>query len=158
MDYLTIKTLHHAAVALSATGFIARGAGMLMGATWVRQKPARVLPHIVDTALLATGITLAVMLRLDPMQTSWLGAKLLGLLGYIGLGMVALRPGRPQAERAVAQARRRTRGLRARQAAEGTALSWQEKITGRGRRGRHPDWRPRRGRPRGPGRAGGRRS
>lgn len=100
MDYLTIKTLHHAAVALSATGFIARGAGMLMGATWVRQKPARVLPHIVDTALLATGITLAVMLRLDPMQTPWLGAKLLGLLGYIGLGMVALRPGRPQAVRA----------------------------------------------------------
>lgn len=100
MDYLTIKTLHHAAVALSATGFIARGAGMLMGATWVRQKPARVLPHIVDTALLATGITLAVMLLLDPMQTPWLGAKLLGLLGYIGLGMVALRPGRPQAVRA----------------------------------------------------------
>lgn len=100
MDYLTIKTLHHAAVALSATGFIARGAGMLMGATWVRQKPARVLPHIVDTALLATGITLAVMLRLDPMQTPWLGTKLLGLLGYIGLGMVALRPGRPQAVRA----------------------------------------------------------
>lgn len=100
MDYLTIKTLHHAAVALSATGFIARGAGMLMGAAWVRQKPARILPHIVDTALLATGITLAVMLRLDPLQTPWLGAKLLGLLGYIGLGMVALRPGRPQAVRA----------------------------------------------------------
>lgn len=102
MDYLTIKTLHHAAVALSAAGFLARGTGMLMGAAWVRQKPARTLPHIVDTVLLATGVTLAVMLRIDPLQAPWLGAKLLGLLAYIGLGMVALRPGRPRAVRASA--------------------------------------------------------
>ncbi len=40
--------------------------------------------------------------RVNPLATSWLLAKIIALVAYIGLGMVALRPGRPAAVRAAA--------------------------------------------------------
>jgi uncharacterized membrane protein SirB2 len=102
MDYFTIKAAHQAAVALSVTGFFARGLGSLLGARWVSGRMAKTLPHIVDTLLLASALTLAWMLRLSPTQAPWLLAKIIGLLLYIALGMVALKPGRPAPVRAAA--------------------------------------------------------
>src|SRR6188474_146051 len=102
MDYFTIKAVHQAAVALSITGFFARGLGSILGARWVGGRPAKTLPHIVDTVLLASALLLAWTLRLSPMQAPWLMAKIIGLLLYIGLGMVALKPGRAAPVRAAA--------------------------------------------------------
>jgi uncharacterized membrane protein SirB2 len=102
MDYATLKLIHQGAVALSISGFFARGAASLMDATWVRGRAARTLPHLVDTVLLASAIGLAWMLRLNPLDTPWLATKIIGLLAYIGLGMVALKPGRPRAVRSLA--------------------------------------------------------
>lgn len=104
MDYALIKLVHQTAVALSISGFVARGLGALYGAAWVRSRPARTLPHLLDTVLLASAIALAWALRLNPFTTPWLAAKIVGLLAYIGLGLVALKPGRPLALRAVAWA------------------------------------------------------
>ncbi|MDE2094837.1 MAG: SirB2 family protein [Burkholderiales bacterium] len=102
MDYLVLKTIHMSAVALSVTGFFGRGIGALAGARWVRSRLARTLPHVVDSVLLLSAIALAWRLRLDPLATPWLMAKIIGLLAYIVLGMVALRPGRPWPVRATA--------------------------------------------------------
>lgn len=102
MDYAALKLIHQGAVAISITGFFARGAGALAGAGWARNRAARTLPHVVDTVLLATAIALAWMLQMNPLVTPWLAAKIVGLLAYIGLGMVALKPGRPVAVRAAA--------------------------------------------------------
>jgi uncharacterized membrane protein SirB2 len=102
MDYALIKTVHQGAVALSVAGFFARGAAALAGAAWVRGRLARTLPHIVDSVLLASALMLAWMLRLTPGNAPWLTAKIVGLLAYIGLGVVALRPGRPMPVRAAA--------------------------------------------------------
>ena len=102
MDYALIKTVHQGAVALSVAGFFARGAAALAGAGWVRSRLARTLPHIVDSVLLASALALAWMLRLTPGNAPWLAAKIVGLLAYIGLGVVALRPGRPMPVRAAA--------------------------------------------------------
>lgn len=102
MDHATLKLIHQAAVALSIAGFFARGAAALSGAAWVRGRTARTLPHLVDTVLLASAIGLAWLLRLNPLSTPWLAAKIVGLLAYIALGMVALKPGRPLALRALA--------------------------------------------------------
>lgn len=104
MDYALIKLVHQTAVALSISGFVARGLGALSGAAWVRSRPARTLPHLLDTVLLASAIALAWALRLNPFTTPWLAAKIVGLLAYIGLGLVALKPGRPLALRAAAWA------------------------------------------------------
>ena len=102
MDYATLKLIHQGAVAVSIAGFMARGAGALAGARWARGRLSRTLPHVVDTVLLATAIALAWMLRMNPLVTPWLAAKIVGLLAYIGLGMVALKPGRPVGVRAAA--------------------------------------------------------
>lgn len=95
MDYATVKLLHQSAVALSITGFVLRGAGALLGARWVAGRAAKTLPHLVDTALLASALTLVWWLRLNPLTTPWLAAKIVALVVYVGLGMVALKPTRP---------------------------------------------------------------
>jgi uncharacterized membrane protein SirB2 len=102
MDYVTIKTIHQTAVALSFTGFFARGLASLRGAAWVSSRPAKTLPHVVDTVLLLSALTLAWTLHLSPLAAPWLMAKIIGLLLYIGLGIVALRPGRCAGVRAAA--------------------------------------------------------
>jgi uncharacterized membrane protein SirB2 len=104
MDYFTLKTIHQSAVALSLAGFVVRGAASLRGAAWVRGRIAKTLPHIVDTALLVSALLLAWQLRLTPGNAPWLTAKIVGLLLYIGLGVLALRPGPPLAVRASAWA------------------------------------------------------
>ena len=100
MDYGLVKIVHQSAVALSLAGFFARGIGSLAGAGWVHGAVARRLPHVVDTVLLVSALLLAWMLRLTPGNAPWLVAKIVGLLLYIALGMVALRPGRPVGLRA----------------------------------------------------------
>ena len=102
MDYGLVKIVHQGAVALSVAGFFARGAASLAGARWVRGRLARTLPHVVDSVLLASALTLAWMLRLTPGSARWLMAKIVGLLAYIALGVIALRPGRPARVRATA--------------------------------------------------------
>jgi len=102
MDYAAWKLLHQAAVALSITGFVARGFGSFVQAAWVRRRFARTAPHAVDTLLLLSALVMAWMLRLTPGNAPWLAAKIAGLLLYIGLGMLALRPGRPLAQRMAA--------------------------------------------------------
>lgn len=92
MDYATVKTIHQLAVAVSLGGFFARGAGALLGARWATSRAAKTLPHLVDTLLLLSALALAWMLKLTPANAPWLLAKIIGLLLYIALGVVALRP------------------------------------------------------------------
>ena len=102
MDYASVKAVHQTAVALSVGGFFARGLASFRGALWVRGRLARTLPHVVDSVLLVSALALAWTLRLNPLETPWLMAKIIGLLLYIALGMLALRPGRPAALRGAA--------------------------------------------------------
>ncbi len=92
MDYAVVKTIHQAAVVLSIAGFVARGLGALAGAAWVRGRIAKTLPHAVDSVLLLSAVALAAMLGLRPLSSPWLMAKIGGLVLYIGLGVLALRP------------------------------------------------------------------
>jgi uncharacterized membrane protein SirB2 len=102
MDYGTVKLIHQSAVALSFAGFFARGLGVFAGAAWVRARVAKTLPHIVDSVLLLSALWLAWTLRLTPAEAPWLLAKIIGLVVYIGLGTLALKPGRSLRLRAVA--------------------------------------------------------
>ena len=94
IDYATLKLVHQTAVVLSLTGFFVRGAAGFAGADWVATRAAKTLPHVVDTVLLLSALTLAWMLRLTPGNAPWLLAKVVGLVVYVGLGVIALRPGR----------------------------------------------------------------
>ena len=96
--YLLLKHLHISLAAISISLFIWRGIFM-----WRNQplpsKLQRILPHIVDTLLLAAGVSLAVLARLNPQASPWLLVKLLAVLAYIILGIFALKRGRTLAQR-----------------------------------------------------------
>ena len=94
MDYTSVKYVHVICVALSYAGFVARGLLMIRAAPLLEARLVRVAPHVVDTVLLASAIALAVMSRQYPFVESWLTAKVLALILYIGIGTVALRRGR----------------------------------------------------------------
>ncbi|MBL0284198.1 MAG: SirB2 family protein [Zoogloea sp.] len=100
--YLALKHFHITCVVLSGAGFALRGWWAITGSGLLRAKLTRRLPHIIDTCLLGSAITLAWMSGQYPFVQGWLTAKVLGLLAYIGLGMLALKPGRPPGARLVA--------------------------------------------------------
>lgn len=100
MSYLAIKHLHVTCVVLSGLGFVLRGGLMLRQSPWLGHRLARVLPHIVDTLLLGSALTLAWLSGQYPFVQGWLTAKVLGLLAYIAFGTVALKRGRTRGVRA----------------------------------------------------------
>ncbi len=100
--YLTVKLLHVGAAVLTISGFTLRGAWMLMSSPLLDRKLVRILPHVVDALFLVTGILLVWQLRLAVLDQPWLIAKLLALVAYVVLGMIALRRGRTMRVRATA--------------------------------------------------------
>lgn len=102
VDYATVKLIHQSAVVLSVSGFALRALASLMGARWVKGRLAKTLPHVIDTVLLASAVALATWLHLNPLTTPWLAAKIVALMVYIGLGMLALKPSRPASHRCLA--------------------------------------------------------
>jgi len=89
-----IKVIHVSSVVLSFAGFFIRGIWMLQDSALLKLRWVKITPHIIDTFLLASAVILAVQWRLSPLEHSWLMAKIIALLVYIGAGMVALRFGR----------------------------------------------------------------
>lgn len=102
MNYLLLKTVHQSAVVLSITGFFVRGAASLAGAAWVQARWAKKGAELIDTVLLLSAIALAWLASLNPLHTPWLLAKILALLLYIALGVVALRASLPRPLRVAA--------------------------------------------------------
>lgn len=93
MDYEQLKAAHVACAIFSYALFFTRGVWMMRGSPMLARRWVRVVPHVIDTLLLASAIALLVLLGLNPVTTPWLAAKIVGLVAYIGLGMVALRRG-----------------------------------------------------------------
>ena len=102
MSYLLLKHLHMSLAAVSGSLFLLRGLWMLAASPMLQRGWVRSLPHLVDSLLLATAITLAWWSRQAPWTSPWLGAKVLALIAYILLGSVALRYGKTRAVRATA--------------------------------------------------------
>lgn len=101
MDYSLIKALHISAALSSFAFFLLRATWSLRASPMMQRRWVRVLPHVLDTGLLALGVSLMIMLSAWPQQTPWLAAKLSALLLYIVLGSVAIKRGRSPAQKAV---------------------------------------------------------
>ena len=97
-----LKLVHVGCALLSISGFALRGYWMLTANPLLQQRLARVLPHCIDTLLLASAVGMLFIWQVSPLAHGWLAAKLVALLVYIGLGMVALRFGRTRQARLVA--------------------------------------------------------
>jgi uncharacterized membrane protein SirB2 len=102
LDYYTLKHFHMGCAAVSGSLFLVRGVWMLRASPQLQQRWVRIAPHLVDTLLLASAITLAAWSGQYPFVHGWLTAKVIALLGYILLGAIALKHGRTKTVRACA--------------------------------------------------------
>jgi uncharacterized membrane protein SirB2 len=99
MSYAALKMIHVTSVAISYLLFSLRSVWMMQGSAALQQRWVKITPHIVDTVLLTSAIALAIMIHQNPIHNSWLSAKVVGLLLYIGFGMIALRFGQTRKAR-----------------------------------------------------------
>lgn len=102
IDYRLLKHVHVATVVITFVLFVTRGIWMWVDSPRLHAKWVKILPHVNDTVLLASGIGLAVLLGQYPFANGWLTAKLLALLAYIVLGTIALKRGKTQSVRITA--------------------------------------------------------
>jgi uncharacterized membrane protein SirB2 len=89
MSYALAKQVHLATIALSGALFFVRGVWMIADSPHLAARWVRVVPHVNDTVLLLAAIYLATFHGLQP----WVVAKIVALVAYILIGMVALRRG-----------------------------------------------------------------
>lgn len=94
MSIIIVKYLHVSCVLLSYILFYLRGVWMLRNSSLLQLRWVKVVPHIVDTALLLSAVTLAIQLSISPLSNPWLMAKIIALLLYIFLGTIAIKRGR----------------------------------------------------------------
>lgn len=100
--YTFIKVVHMSCAMLSVLGFLFRGTLKIQGSAVVEKKLVKILPHVIDTVLLVSAITLVIMSGQYPWVAPWVGAKIVGLVVYIGLGVVVMRTAKTQKVRIIA--------------------------------------------------------
>ncbi len=100
--YATMKTLHAALALLTIAGFLLRGLWMFSGSALLKHRVTRVLPHIIDTMFLLTGIYLLFQLGGVTLVQPWMLCKLAGLVAYIGIAAYALKGSGTPAIKAIA--------------------------------------------------------
>ena len=94
MSFAAIKIIHIISMILSYILFSLRGIWMIQGSPLLKLRWVKVLPHVIDTILLASAIALVAMIQQYPGFNIWISAKIGALLLYILLGMVAFRFGK----------------------------------------------------------------
>ncbi|MFA7555994.1 MAG: SirB2 family protein [Spongiibacteraceae bacterium] len=102
LTYPTIKLIHISTAVISIGLFTYRGSQKLRNHHYQANKWLRTLPHINDSILLACAIYLATLSHQYPISHPWLSAKIIGLLLYIGFGMMVMRFARNQLQRSAA--------------------------------------------------------
>ena len=95
MLYIGLKHLHTTVATLTVLLFVLRGGWMATGSSMLQRKWVKILPHVIDTTLLVTSFAVAwVGWRYPVVLHDWITAKILALVVYIVLGIIALKRGR----------------------------------------------------------------
>ncbi len=91
--YHALKHTHLLFLALSVFLFVVRFGLLMAKSQWLEKKWLKVVPHLIDTALLTTGIALIGITGFMPFteHSMWMTEKLACVLAYFALGFVALR-------------------------------------------------------------------
>ena len=98
--YLQIRTVHIASVLASGSLFFLRGFALnVLGVRWVMATSVNFLSYAIDTVLLTAALMLTTIVQQYPFVDSWLTAKVLLLIVYIGLGSFALKRGKTRKTR-----------------------------------------------------------
>lgn len=87
--YLEIRLVHIWAVVASGSLFFVRGIAIATGRDWGRAAPLRYLSYSIDTVLLTAALMLVAILHQYPFRQAWLTVKVVLLVVYIVLGVIA---------------------------------------------------------------------
>ncbi len=89
--YQALKHTHQLLAIISVLGFILRSFWLFRQSPLLQAKLSKILPHAIDTLLLASAIGLMVTVNQYPFVNHWLTAKLLALIAYILFGVITLK-------------------------------------------------------------------
>jgi len=89
--YLSVKLIHIGLALISINLFVLRSALSIMESPLLQKRWLTILPHVIDTFLLAAAIYLMAITQQYPFTDDWLTIKFFALLGYIFLGSMALK-------------------------------------------------------------------
>ena len=89
--YPLIRTAHIFAALLSGSLFFVRGVGLLRGKSWPKARAVCYFTYFNDTVLLVAAFLLVGILRVYPFVQGWLTVKVVCLVVYIVLGVMAFR-------------------------------------------------------------------
>ncbi len=89
--YLPLKHAHMTLAFISIVLFIIRGGAKICQSTRLKQRWLKIVPHILDSLLLLSGIALTSIIAQYPISDHWLTVKMLLLVGYIVLGMKTMK-------------------------------------------------------------------
>jgi uncharacterized membrane protein SirB2 len=98
--FLPLRAIHMTCAGLSIAGFVLRWIWMLTGSRLLDARPVKILPHIIDTLLLASALALVAIIGFSA-NAAWLGAKIAGLVVYIVFGTLALKRARTKTARVI---------------------------------------------------------
>lgn len=100
--YVALKHIHLMTIALSAGLFLTQYILMVTNSNLQQKKFIKIAPHVVNSLLLLSGISLLFVTGWVPFApgSEWLTEKFTCLLAYIALGVFALRMGKNQLLRA----------------------------------------------------------
>jgi uncharacterized membrane protein SirB2 len=85
-----LRSLHVMLAYATVIGFVVRAVWSLTDNEMLKARWVKIVPHAIDTLLLVLGVAMALSMSQSPVS-GWLGAKLIGLLAYIGFGVLTLR-------------------------------------------------------------------
>ncbi len=94
--YTPIKLTHLFLVVISICLFTVRGGAHAFADIRFTQKWMKIAPHLIDTALLLTGIGLTLIVAQYPVTHHWLSVKMTLLMCYILLGMKTMKSTQPR--------------------------------------------------------------
>jgi len=89
MDYLAVKHTHMLFAVLSIILFYVRSFSRLKTGALAKNKAVFIGSHSIDTLLLVSAVALIVMAGFNPLEQSWLLEKIILVVAYIVLGIVA---------------------------------------------------------------------
>ena len=85
-----IKSIHMLFILLSVGGFITRIMLAEFKPDILRAKALKIAPHVIDTILLLSGITLVFQGNWMAGEYGWIITKVIMLIAYIGFGVMAM--------------------------------------------------------------------
>jgi len=92
--YPAVKHLHFTFIALSVLLLTVRFVLHLRQSALMEKKLLKIAPHVIDTFLLLSGLTLCFMIQQFPFVDPWMTEKIGAVVAYIVLGAIAIKANR----------------------------------------------------------------